>query len=164
MRLARTAIEAFCVKSPEIGRHQAVMPDNEQVIVVAKGAPEVLFRASQHSRARCPHGTVATRSEWLPAPCRMDAASPASPCRIGAQPPQAVRNLRTDRAHRITTCEHHRAAHIGTYACARGPQAPSASGSTQHAARSGQQTIVGHIIDSLVIVDPKHGCSAVQVK
>src|SRR5664280_3595494 len=79
-----------------------------------RSAPEVSFRAPQHSRARSPHGTVATHSEWLPAPGRMGTASPASPRRVGAQRSRTVRNLRTDRAHRITTSDHLLAAHNDT--------------------------------------------------
>src|SRR5664280_923869 len=68
----------------------------------------------QLSRARSPHGTVATHSEWLPAPGRMGTASPTSPRRVGVQRSRTVRNLRTDRAHRITTSDHILAAQNGT--------------------------------------------------
>jgi hypothetical protein len=40
----------------------------------------------------------------------------------------------TERRDRTTTVVLQTSAHNGTYACARGPQAPSASGSTRHAA------------------------------
>jgi hypothetical protein len=53
---------------------------------------------------------------WVPPARRRQpgVASPASPRRVGAQRSRTVRNLRTDRAHRITTFDHHRAAHDDT--------------------------------------------------
>ena len=87
-----------------------ILPGAAAILTPRSAVPGVPTFASKESAW---HGRGALRmvaGAW----CRMGAASPASPRRVGAQRSRTVRNLRTDRAHRITTFDHHRAAHNDT--------------------------------------------------